>query len=106
MDAPITRAEHLEFAKRMEDEHSRQNHRISELEKDIGTLYRLTASVEQLASNMGEMVSEQKRQGERLDALEKKPADNWNTVAKAALGSIGSALGGALITFLIMILTK
>lgn len=32
MDSPLTRAEHNEFVKRMEDEHTRINHRVAELE--------------------------------------------------------------------------
>ena len=35
MESALTRAEHNEFAKRMEDEHTRQNHRIAEIEKTL-----------------------------------------------------------------------
>ena len=52
MDNPITRAEHDEFARRMEDEHSRQNHRINDLEKSIKEIGRLTSSVSSLAKSV------------------------------------------------------
>ena len=34
---------------------------------------------------------------QRLEKLEQKPAENWNTVVKGVLTAIGSALGGGLI---------
>ena len=35
MDTPITRAEHEEFRRRMEDEHKRMNHRLGDLEETV-----------------------------------------------------------------------
>ena len=83
MDSCITRAEHEEFTKRMEAEHTRQNRRIELLEENVERLGRITSSVERLATNMEGMLKEQERQGERLDKLEGKPGDNWNIVVKA-----------------------
>ena len=80
MDSCITRAEHEEFTKRMEAEHTRQNRRIELLEENVERLGRITSSVERLATNMEGMLKEQERQGERLDKLEGKPGDNWNIV--------------------------
>lgn len=82
MDSCITRAEHEEFTKRMEAEHTRQNRRIELLEENVERLGRITSSVERLATNMEGMLKEQERQGERLDKLEGKPGDNWNIVVK------------------------
>lgn len=90
MDNPITRAEHEEFARRMEDEHHRLNVRMKTVEDKTDTLTRLTSSVESLAKSV-EAVTK------RLERLEQKPAENWNTVIKAVLTAIGSALGGGLI---------
>ena len=70
MDTPITRAEHEEFVKRMEDEDRRQNRRIEILEKSVQQFTSLTASVEKLALNMENMLKEQEAQGNRLEALE------------------------------------
>lgn len=90
MENPITRAEHEEFARRMEDEHHRLNVRMKSVEEKTDTLTRLTTSVESLAKSV-EAVTH------RLEKLEQKPAENWNTVIKAVLTAIGSALGGGLI---------
>ena len=52
MNDLLTRAEHKEFAKRMEDEHSRQNKRIAELETKAEENNKLLASIEKLATNV------------------------------------------------------
>lgn len=70
MDTPITRAEHEEFRKRLDDENHRQNKRIDLLEKSVQQFNNLTASVEKLAVNMENMLKNQEEQGERLRALE------------------------------------
>lgn len=102
----LPRNEHNEYAKRMEDEHRRQNHRITTLEEEVKALRDLAASVKDLAENMKGMLIEQQKQGDRLDKLEKAPLENWRTVLRGALTSIGSALAGALIAGAVFFLTK
>ena len=93
MDSPISRAEHNEFVHRMEDEHKRINVRIKEVEDKTDTLSKLTASVETIAKSVETLTA-------KVTALEQKPAENWNTVIKAALTAIGSALGGGIIALI------
>ena len=50
MDSPITRAEHEEFRKRMEEEHKRQNSRIETLEERTTEITDLVISVKELAN--------------------------------------------------------
>ena len=66
--APITRAEHNEFAKRLEEENRRQDKRIELLERSVREIGALTTSVEKLAMSVESMVKEQAKQGERLRA--------------------------------------
>ena len=51
------------------------------------------------------MAEEQKKQGARLDALEKQPAENWNSVKKAIVTALVSVLvggvGGALLALIV-----
>lgn len=98
MENGIARAEHEEFAKRIDAENTRQNRRIEALEQNVDRFGRIASSVERLATNMEGMLKEQERQGERLDKLEGKPGENWNTVVKTVLTAIGSAIGGGIIT--------
>ncbi len=106
MDEPIARAEHQEFVRRMEDEHHRMNRRIEILEKNAEIYGKMVANVERLAVNMENMLKEQERQGERLDVLEKRPADNWHTVTRAILSGLGTTIAGAAIGALAMFLIK
>lgn len=86
---------------RVDDENSRQNHRIDKLESAIDKLTELAASVKLLAQNMSDMKTELQRQGKRLEAIEQEPADKWRKltwliitgVAGAALGFILSKIG-------------
>lgn len=99
MENPITRAEHEEFARRMADEHRRLNVRMKAVEAKTDTLTRLTTSVESLAKSV-EAVTQ------RLEKLEQKPAENWNTVVKGVLTAVGSALGGGLAAVIAASLVK
>lgn len=59
MDQPITRAEHEEFKRRLEEENSRQDRRIALLEESVSKMGALSTSVEKLALSMESMVREQ-----------------------------------------------
>lgn len=96
MDGALSRAEHNEFAKRMEDEHTRQNKRISELEKAVESNNKLLISVERLALSMETMQKEQADQGERLEKLESRDGENWRKL----VGYVISAVVGIIIGFL------
>ena len=93
----ITRVEHDEFAKRMEDEHNRQNHRISEIEENFRQIQALTLSIEKMALNVENMAKELKRQGDHIEKLEEAPGRNWNKLKDGILGAIAAAIGGGLV---------
>ena len=97
----IGRGEHEEFVKRMEEEHHRQNKRISAIETALENQNKLALAVEKLAINMETMLKEQQKQGERLEELEKVPAKNWNTVKASILSAIGGAIGTGIIATLL-----
>lgn len=97
----IGRHEHDEFAKRMEEEHTRQNKRISAVEKALEQQNKLALAVEKMAINMEQMLKEQKKQGEELDELKNAPIKKWNTVVTAILSAIGGAIGTGVIAVLI-----
>lgn len=99
--APITRAEHEEFRRRIEAEEHRQNRRLELLEESVRQIQALTVSVERMAVSMQAMTTEQKRQGERLDQLEAEPAKNWSTLKSAALGALATIVVGGLVAAII-----
>lgn len=101
MDNPITRAEHEEFRRRMEEEHSRVNKRLELLEENTEKLNKLNTSIEKLAVNMESMLKEQVQQGKRLSVLENRDGEKWRSVVGyiitlvigLAVGYIATAIG-------------
>jgi hypothetical protein len=96
MSEYIERREHDEFVKRMEEEHCRQNHRISVLEKALEQNNRLLVSVERLAVSMENMQKELRDQGERLEILESRDGEMWRKV----MGYIATAVVGIVIGYI------
>ena len=96
MDGVITRAEHEEFCRRIDEENRRQNRRIELLEEGEQRIATLTASVERLATSMESMLKEQERQGKRLETLESRDGEMWRKVVGYAV----TFMVGAVLAFL------
>lgn len=60
MENPITRAEHEEFRRRLEEENKRQDARIGILEDSVQQIGALATSVEKLALSMQSMLKSRK----------------------------------------------
>lgn len=95
MDSPITRAEHEEFRRRMEEEHNRQNKRIELLEERTKQFTDIAISVKELALSVKQMAETQKSQGEKLEKLEERDGEMWRKV----VGYIVTAIVGIVIGF-------
>lgn len=90
MDEYLRLDVHQEFARRMEDEHRRMSRRLEEVED-------ITKSISKLANSMEHMATEQKKQGERLEKLEKIPAKRWESM----IGTLITALAGGVFGYII-----
>lgn len=97
MDTPISRAEHEEFRKRIEEENNRQNKRIDTLEGNVRQIGTLATSVEKLAVNMESMLKEQEKQGRRLETLEKRDGEKWRKITETVITVIISGVVGFLL---------
>lgn len=95
MDSPITRAEHNEFVKRMEDDHKRMNRRIELLEEQSRQVTDIALSVRELATSVKQMATEQKEQSAKLEKLEERDGEMWRKV----VGYVVTAVVGILIGF-------
>lgn len=87
---------HNEFARRMDDEHKRQNKRITDLENEVKDIGSLTASVASLAKSVEQMAKAQEQQGERLEALENRDGEMWRKV----VGYAATFVVGAVLAFI------
>lgn len=97
MDTPITRAEHEEFARRIDDWERRQDKRLELLEENVREIGALTTSVEKLAQSVENMVKEQEKQGQRLEALESRDGEKWRKFMGYALSALASGVIGFLL---------
>ena len=98
MDAPITRAEHEEFKKRIEEENHRQNRRIELLEKSVQNINDLAMSVRELATNMKNMSEELRSQGEKLETLESRDGEMWRKVTGYIITAVVGIVVGYIFT--------
>ncbi len=105
MDDLITRAEHEEFARRMEaenqrleDENNRQNRRLEVLEENVREMSTIATSVEKLATNMEGMLKEQEKQGKRLETLESRDGEMWRKVTSYVITCLAGAVLALVLT--------
>ena len=98
MEDVISRKEHEEFARRMEDEHKRVNHRLSDLEETVRQIGELTASVEKLALSVESMAKSQTKQLHRLHELQSRDGNMWRKMS----GYVLTTIIGAILTFVLM----
>jgi chromosome segregation ATPase len=94
----IAREEHEEFRRRMEDEHTRINKRVSLLEQNTQQISALTTSVEKLALSIESMVKEQEQQGKRLEVLEGRDGEMWRKVVGYVIVTITGIVIGYIFT--------
>ena len=90
----VSKEVHEEFARRIEAEDERQNKRLAKLEDAVGQMTELTVSIKELAANVANMAKEQGRFGDRLEAIEAKPAQNWDRIVWAIASAIIAGLIG------------
>lgn len=94
METPITRAEHEEFRRRIEEENKRQDRRLELLEHTVQQISDLTTSVEKLAISMEGMLREQEKQGTRLETLEDRDGAMWRKVVGYAVTAVVGIIVG------------
>ena len=89
----ITREELIEWQKREEEWHKR----VETLESFSNEVRQFTAETHELNKRYD---SELREHENRIDNIEKRPANNWFTLVSAALGTIGGTAGGAILTMI------
>lgn len=77
-------------------------HRMKDVEAETKVINELTVSVSKMAVSMENMISELRSQGERLQLLEKVPAETQRMVKQ---GIINTVIGGVIGAFLTKLLT-
>ena len=88
MDEYLSVKVHDEFARRIEAEEARQNHRLNNLEDTIKQLTDLTVAVREMATSMSAMKDSLEAQGKRLEMIEKEPGENWKKVVWLVIAAV------------------
>lgn len=92
MEEYITRTEHNEFAKRVDEENKRQNDRLDSHDNTLRQILSISNSVEKLAIHMEHMSEEQKSQGERLKVLEDRDGEKWRSIVSHIVVAVVTAV--------------
>lgn len=98
MENGISREEHEEFSRRIEDERKRTNHRLEDLEDGLRQIQDLTASVERLALSVESMAKSQGKQEERLETLEGRDGEMWRKVTGYVVTAVIGIVVGYIFT--------
>lgn len=96
MDEYISRAEHEEFCKRLEDEDHRQNRRIEELEKTSEEIHTMSKSLVVMCEKMTSMNNSIDTLNGKVTILESRDGEMWRKVT----GYIITAIVGILIGYI------
>lgn len=113
----ITRREHDEFVKRIEETDKRQNKRIDVLEESVKDINRLATSIEKIATNQDFMIAEQKKQGEmlvkaqeKIEKIEKEPMqealESAKAIKKKSMETVTTVIVTALVVALIILVAQ
>lgn len=94
MENYISRAEHEEFRKRMEDENHRQNRRISELEKTSLEIHTMSKSLVVMCEKLTSMNENIDTLNEKVEVIESRDGDSWRKlISHSATVVIGILIG-------------
>lgn len=100
MDGYMTVVQHEEYAKRMDDEHKRQNKRIDKLEENQRQINDLTLSVKELALSVKSLAEEKKDHDDRIEALENRDGEKWRDATKTVMTVVIGIIIGFIATHL------
>lgn len=70
----------------------RTEERMNQIEQVQQQIQDLAFSVHDLATSINQMVEEQKTISQRVEAIEKEPADKWRNLTKTAIAVLVSAV--------------
>lgn len=98
MDTPITRAEHEEFKRRMEEENKRQDKRLDILEKNTEQTASLTISVAKMAQSIEQMVGVQEEHTTQLNELRERDGKMWRKLVSYTVTAVVGVVIGFIAT--------
>lgn len=77
------------------------HHRLDKLEQDIGEIKELTIAVKEIAMETKANREDVNKIDSRLEAIEQKPAKNWDKIVTTIIGTVVGAIAGGIIGLII-----
>ena len=90
----------------LEHETKSAKHRIDDLEIQNQAIQDLALSVKELTINMGNMLHEQKKQGEDIEKLKAEPGERWSSMKRTVFNQMIGAGAAALAIGLIAMMAQ
>nr|DAQ87614.1 MAG TPA: vesicle-associated membrane protein 2 [Caudoviricetes sp.] len=90
----------------LEHETKSAKHRIDDLEVQNQAIQDLALSVKELTINMGNMLHEQKKQGEDIEKLKAEPGERWSSMKRTVFNQMIGAGAAALAIGLIAMMAQ
>ena len=94
-------AEVIAELNRIHDEDARQNHRLNDLEQTVKEMNDLILSIQRLTISVESLTKEVTKQGQRLEVIEQRPAQNWNTMTRTIFTTVVSAIAGGIAVWIV-----
>lgn len=98
MDNFVTREEHNEFAKRVDEDKKETHRRLESLENTVRGLAELPYIVKAIKENQEKSMATTDKALAKIEELEKRPVNTFNGVKQALLNSLASAIAALLVS--------
>ena len=106
MEQYWTRHEQEQYSQRMEDEHHRQNRRISNLEENYKQLMELTLCVKTQTMTLDTISKKVDKQGEQIEKIINEPINQVHRVKEKAIDTAVGIVVGALVVGIVLLISQ
>ena len=97
----ITREEHEEFRRNMENEHKRASKRIEAVEEETKQIYPLVTSIERLAVIVDNIEQNQQTYVEKVETLNNRDGNLWRSLVSSLVSALAGGFAGFIISNLV-----
>lgn len=93
----LPRQEHIEFARRIDEEHARIHYRLKKLEQQDEANTKTLLAIERLATGVENLQKQVNEQNTRLEAIENRDGESFRSIKLVIITAIISGVIGYLI---------
>lgn len=98
----LPRQEHVEFARRIDEEHDRIHYRLKKLEQQDEVNTKTLITIERLVTGIENLQKQVNEQNTRLEVIENRDGESFRSIKLVAITAIVSGIIGYLINMATM----